>query len=216
MLTNTHKMKKHFLTAAAVLMSMYSYGQTKGTSTVNLGFSSTNSEIKGTSYLPIKDKNSQLRIGYGLFVSDNNKVGVDLLYNRSKSEYQGSENSRDTKGYGVGVNYQHYFPIIKTFYAYAGAAGEYSQSKGKLNSTSEAYQNTNGYFGSLTANGGLTWFISKRWALETNLISVGAFYAKSEELQTITNDRFSNITKSFNISSAQTFNNLAFKVYLMF
>jgi hypothetical protein len=209
-------MKKHLLTAAAVLMSMYSYGQTKGTNTVNLGFSSITSEFKGTSYSPFKDKNSQLRIGYGLFVSDNNKVGVDLLYNRSKSESTGSENSRDTKGYGLGVNYQHYFPIVKTFYAYAGAAGEYSQSKGKMNSTSEAYQDTNGYFGSLTANGGLTWFISKRWALETNLISVGAYYAKSEELQTITNDRFSNITKSFNISSAQTFNNLAFKVYLMF
>ena len=212
-------MKKKLLTAAAVLMAIYSYGQTKGTSTVSVGLSSTKDEYKygtvGTDPT-YKNKVSQLRIGYGLFVSDNNKVGIDLLYNKSTTEYSQSEDYREQKGYGFGLNYQHYFPIIKTFYAFAGASGEYSQTKGKVTTADSRNNDTKSYLGSLTATGGLTWFITKRWALETNLVSVGAFYSKYEDLQMSEGQPYYNTTKGLNISTSQTFNNLGFKVYLMF
>jgi hypothetical protein len=212
-------MKKHFLTAAAVLLSIYSYGQSKGTSTISLGFSSSTNEYKNEFYdtsQASKSKNTQLRIGYGLFVSDNNKLGVDLLYNKANSTYTPGGEVREEKGYGLGINYQHYFPIVKTFYAFAGGSGEYSQTKGNTNSTNYTERDIKNYYASLAATGGLTWFISKRWALETSLISVGASYSKFEDFQTSNGQSYYNKTKSFSLSTAQTFNNLGFKVYLMF
>lgn len=219
MLPNTHKMKKQLLTAAAVLMSIYSYGQTKGTSTLGLGLSSTTNEYKNDSFgtdPTFKNTSSQFRIGYGLFISDNNKVGIELLYNKSKTTYSPIENYSRDKGYGVGLNYQHYFPIIKTFYAYAGASGEYSQTKGNMNSVDGPVRETKSYLGSLAATGGLTWFISKRWALETNLISIGAYYNKNEDLQDSNGQIFNSKSQGLSISTAQSLNNLGFKVYLMF
>jgi hypothetical protein len=213
-------MKKSLLTAAAVLLSIYSYGQTKGTSALSLGFSSTTNQYKNgllgedPTY---KNKASQLRIGYGLFVSDNNKVGIDLLYNKSTTDYAQSADYRKDTGYGLGLNYQHYFPIVKTFYAFAGASGEYSQTKGNLNVPNSTKQDTKSYNASLAATGGLTWFISKRWALETNLVSVGAFYSKYEDSQNSNGENYYySKTQGLSISTSQTFNNLGFKVYLMF
>jgi hypothetical protein len=211
-------MKKQLLTAAALLMSVYSYSQTKGTSALSLGISSSTSEYKNSTpeTSPIfKSKNSGLRLGYGLFVTDNNKVGIELLYDKSTTDYQAGQ-SRKEKGFGASANFQHYFQVVKTFYAYAGASGKYMQSKGKENDQSPFGRDTENYHASLTAIGGLTWFISKRWALETNLVSAGAFYGRTKSYQTGDNNFYSSKDANFNLSTDGLFSNLGFKVYLMF
>lgn len=85
-----------------------------------------------------------------------------------------------------------------------------------MNSVDGPVRETKSYLGSLAATGGLTWFISKRWALETNLISIGAYYNKNEDLQDSSGQIFNSKSQGLNISTAQSFNNLGFKVYLMF
>lgn len=202
---------------AAVLLSVYCYSQTKGTSALSLGISSSTNEFnspEGSS--DVKNKNSYLRLGYGLFVSDNNKVGIDLLYNKSTAKRQSTENQKQ-EGYGAGANFQHYFPLVKTLYAYAGASGQYMKFKGEQNDDVQgAYErNTDGYNASLTAIGSLTWFISKRWALESNLISAGAYLGRSKYYQNGGNT-YSTKDTNFNLSTDGVFNNLGFRVYLMF
>jgi hypothetical protein len=211
-------MKKQFLTVAAVFLSVYSYAQTKGTSAINLGVSSTTSEYKNVSpnsFQSYKNKGSDFNLGYGLFVTDNNKVGIELLYSKSKTEFAGSGDFRKDKGFGVGLNFQHYFPLLKTFYAYAGAYGQYMQTDGEEHYQGAPGREIDGFRSSLTAVGGLTWFISKRWALETNLISAGAAYSKTKDNQSGDNE-YSNKQTSFSLSSDGLINNLGFRVYLMF
>ncbi|MEJ7560240.1 MAG: outer membrane beta-barrel protein [Pedobacter sp.] len=211
-------MKKQFLTAAAVFLSVYSYSQTKGTSALNFGVSSFTSESKNVSpnsNQSYENKGANFDLGYGLFVTDNNKVGIELLYNKSTTEYQGFESSRKEKGVGIGLNFQHYFPLLKTFYAYAGAYGQYVQTDGEERFEGGQIRDIDGYTASLSAVGGLTWFISRRWALETNLISAGAAYSETKDDQSGTND-YSNKRTNFGLSSDGLINNLGFRVYLMF
>jgi hypothetical protein len=212
-------MKKQFLTAAAVLMSVYCHSQTKGTSALSLGISSSTQEYKtGTpdNSSIVKYKGSGLRLGYGLFVTDNNKVGIELLYNKSSNENQLPNQSRKEKGFGVGANFQHYFPIIKTLYAYAGASGQYMRTKGDENERSPFGRNSDGYTAFVGATGGLSWFISKRWALETNLISAGGSYRKNKLYQTVDNYSYMSKDSGFSLSTDGSINNLGFRVYLMF
>ena len=212
-------MKKRFLTAAAVLFSMYGYGQTQGTSALSLGISSSTQEVNNNAL--VADQKSKMtyanfRLGYGLFVKDNNKVGLDLIYNRSKNDYYGSYDSREDKGYGAAINYQRYFPIIKTFYAYAGASAQYIHSKGETVSPNAFDRNSYSDNYSLTANGGLSWFMSKRWALETSLISTGVYYGRTEFDETAQDQSYSSKNTNFSLSTDGLLNNLGFKVYFMF
>jgi len=212
-------MNKRFLTTTAVFFSLYGYSQTQGTSTISLGISSSTSEVTNntlTSDQTSKITNSAFRLGYGLFVKDNNKVGVELLYNKSNSDYFGSYDSREDKGFGGAVNYQRYFPLVKTFYAYTGASAQFLYSKGKTNAPNAFDRNTKTNNYSLTASGGLTWFISKRWALETSLISTGIYYSKTEFNEIAENQSYSSKNTYFSLSSDGLINNLAFRVYFMF
>ncbi|MEJ7559452.1 MAG: hypothetical protein WKF66_14175 [Pedobacter sp.] len=212
-------MKKLLLTASAVLFCLYGNSQTKGTSTLSLGISANTNEVRNNSLTTdqiSKTTNSVFKLGYGLFVEDNNKIGVELLYNRTKSDYFGSSDYREDEGFGAALSYQRYFPLVKTFYAYAGASGQYLNSKGETRSPNAFDRNstTNNY--SLLASGGLTWFISNRWALETNLISTGLFYSETKYDEIGDNQSYSTNNTNFNLSTDGIINNLGFKVYLMF
>jgi hypothetical protein len=210
-------MKKNLLTAVAVLMAIYSYGQAKGTRAINLGVSSTTTDYTNVtinSNQSYENKSASFNLGYGRFVTDNNKVGIELLYSKSKTQYLGFDTFRKDKGLGVGLNFQHYFPLIKTFYAYAGAYGQYMQNDGE-ETTGGIHRDIDGYRASLTAVGGLTWFISKRWALETSLISAGGSYVKIKESQS-GDIEYSTKQSNFSLSSDGLINNLGFRVYLMF
>jgi hypothetical protein len=212
-------MKKHLLTALAVLLSLHGFSQTKGTSALSLGISSSTSEYKDSTFPNDQtNKNSGLgmRLGYGLFVADNSKVALELIYNQNKQEYSGSMSYNKTKGYGAAINYQRYFPLVKTFYAFAGGGAQYIRSKSDNDSDNsfDQFDKTNTY--SLGASGGLAWFISKRWALETHLLSTGFYYAENEYGNISDNRRYSTKATSFSLSSDGVFNNLGFKVYLLF
>jgi len=212
-------MKKLFFTATAVLLSLYGYGQTQGTSAASLGISSSTQEINyNTSVADQRSKFSyaNFRLGYGLFVKDNNKVGLDLIYNRSENDNYSSYDSFENNGYGAAINYQRYFPLLKTFYAFAGASAQYIHSKTETRTQSTVITNGSGENYSLTANGGLSWFFTKRWALETSLISTGVLYAKTELDGTDQNQSSSAKNTSFSLSTDGLFNNLGFKVYFMF
>jgi hypothetical protein len=161
-------MKKHLLTALAVLLSLHGFSQTKGTSALSLGISSSTNEYKDTD-LPSDQTNKStslgVRLGYGLFVTDNNKVGIELIYSQFKQDYSGSMSYNKTKGYGAAINYQRYFPLVKTFYAFAGGGAQYVRTRNDNDSDNvfDGFDKTNTY--SLGASGGLAWFISKRWAI---------------------------------------------------
>jgi hypothetical protein len=211
-------MKKHLLTAVAVLLSLHGFSQMKGTSALSLGISSSTNEYypnKLTSDERSKNTNSGVRLGYGLFVTDNNKVSVELINNHYKQDFMGLSTDK-INGYGAAVNYQHYFPLIKTFYAYAGGGAQYIRSKSNYDtdSSNNRLNKANSY--SIGASGGLAWFISKRWAIETTLLSAGALYSDSEYINSSNNIVQTSKTTNFNLSSDGIFNNLGFKVYLMF
>jgi len=212
-------MKKLFFTATAVLLSLYGYGQTQGTSAVSLGISSGTQE---NNYNPsVADQTNKFsyanfRLGYGLFVKDNNKVGLDLIYNRVRNNGIGAYDSREDNGYGAAINYQRYFPLLKTFYAFAGGSAQYIHSKAEIHVPDAVNRNSFADSYSLTANGGLSWFFTKRWALETTLISTGLFYTKTEADETAQDQSYSSKNTSFSLSTDGLFNNLGFKVYFMF
>jgi hypothetical protein len=212
-------MKKHLLTALAVLLSLHGFSQTKGTSALSLGISSYIHEFKDSN-LPSDQINKSTslgtRLGYGLFVADNSKVGIELIYNQFKQNYNGTMSYNKTKGYGAAINYQRYFPLVKTFYAFAGGGAQYVRSKSdnKSDISSNNFDNTNTY--TIDASGGLAWFISKRWALETQLLSTGFYYTENEYGNVSDNRRYSTKQTNFSLSSDGIFNNLGFKVYLMF
>jgi hypothetical protein len=211
-------MKKHLLTAVAVLLSLYGFSQMKGTSALSLGISSSTNEFypnKLTSDERSKSTNSGVRLGYGLFVTNNNKVSIELIYNHYKQDFM-SLSSDKINGYGAAVSYQHYFPLIKSFYAYAGGGAQYLRSKSNYDSDSSNNRLNKSNTYSIGASGGVAWFISKRWAIETTVLSAGALYGDSEYINISNNIIQTSKTTNFNLSSDGIFNNLGFKVYLMF
>ncbi|ETZ21489.1 outer membrane beta-barrel protein [Pedobacter sp. V48] len=204
-------MKKKLLTAVAVLASLCGYAQTKGTSTLGLGVNvSTNkTEFNDQSSSDSKTKQSSFSLGYGLFIKDNTRIGIELQYGK------GSGNSTDTKSYGGNVTYQQYYPLIGKLYAYAGGKAGYGYATQKFENT-ESYSGsnkTNQY--SLGAYGGLTWFVSKRFAFETTLLSANANYLNYNQKvngATVTENKQTN----FNLTTQGFIDDLGFKIYLLF
>lgn len=67
-------------------------------------------------------------------------------------------------------------------------------------------------------HGGITWLVSKRFALETSLLSAAATYSKTEQTPgSVTESNDSKYTTTnFNLSSTGALSNLGFKFYLLF
>lgn len=213
-------MKKQLLiTAMAVGISLCGFAQTKGTNALSFGVNSSTNKLSGNNY-ENKAKNNSFTLGYGYFFKDNNKIGLDLTYGINKNTYRNDNiNNQEQKSYGGNLSYQRYFPLVKTLFAYAGGKAGYTYSK-----NDSQYNNTYPQVTSYTSNqyaigayGGITWFVSKRFALETSLLSADVTYNKTEQNE-VNSDNF--FTKSeytsFNLSSQGFINNLGFKIYILF
>ncbi|WP_214226051.1 hypothetical protein [Pedobacter sp. B4-66] len=204
-------MKKKLLTAIAVLASLCGYAQTKGTSTLGLGInvSTTTTEFNGQPVNESKTKYNWFSLGYGLFIKDNTRIGIDLLYGKEK----GSDLNK--KSYGGNVTYQQYYPLINKLYAYAGGKGGYSYASQRSYNPDSYYNNTKSNQYTLGVYGGVTWFVSKRFAFETTLLSANASYSNYRQKQkdaSLLENKFTN----FNIATEGALSNLGFKIYLLF
>lgn len=211
-------MKKHLLTAVAVMAALCGYAQTKGTSALGFGISTQTNKYESTGSGATKSENkvNNYSLSYGYFIKDNAKLGFELSYGDQNNDYVANVSGSKSKRYGVSVNYQYYYPLIKKLYAYAGGAVGYGYSKDEGGSNNYEDNKTNVY--SAGVQGGLTWFVSKRFALETNLLSASATYAKSERTGTtnVNSSGYKNTYSNFNLSSTGAISNLGFKVYILF
>ncbi|WP_256005822.1 hypothetical protein [Pedobacter deserti] len=207
-------MKKQLLTAAAVMLSLAGIAQTKGTSA--LGFSVSSQKIKNDLGTYSSEQTSRdFGLSYGMFVKDNAKLGVHLSYGTAEASTNTSTISSETRRYGIGLDYQHYFPVFKSLYLYAGGLGGYSRTKETLSENTADNNEANiANMYSLRANGGLTWFISKRFALETELLSAGGNYYKANN-RLGSNDSESDYF-SFDLSTSGLINDMSFKIYFLF
>ena len=216
-------MKIKLLTAMAVSLSLCGYAQTKGTSALGLGVSinSNKSDYKYTSSDSNTDnKNKSFTLGYGYFNADNTKIGIEFTYGNTDNittyALPATIQKNNAKIYMGNVTYQKYYPLVKTLYAYAGGIAGYSYTKieNLNNERSLDSQSTNQY--SVGAYGGLTWFVSKRFAFETNLLSANINYAKTKTDDDYDTYTYSNKTTSFNLKTEGFIDNLGFKIYLLF
>jgi Outer membrane protein beta-barrel domain len=212
-------MKKQLLvTAMAVGISLCGFAQTKGTNAVSFGVNSTTNKVTGNNYED-KVKNNSFTLGYGYFIKDNNKIGLDLTYGLNKNTYNNNMNNQELKSYGGNLSYQRYFPLVKTLFAYAGGKGGYTYSKNNsqyINTSPQTTSYTSNQY-AIGAYGGITWFVSKRFALETSLLSADITYSKTEQNEVNSNSYFTKSEyTSFNLSSQGFINNLGFKIYILF
>ena len=212
-------MKRKLLTVAAVALALSGYAQTKGTNTLSLGVSVQTSKVdyvipSGTSTNEVKNNNFSL--GYGHFINDRTKLAIELSYTDGSSTSSGGTQDNHTKGYGANVSYQKYYPIVKKFYAYAGGSGGYAQSKLTYDNLSlDRKYNTNTY--NVGAYGGVTWFLTDRWAFETQLLSARAGYSSVDQSDgNGSGTVYKNKNTSFDLSTKGFINDLGFKIYLMF
>ncbi|TCC97392.1 outer membrane beta-barrel protein [Pedobacter psychroterrae] len=211
-------MKRQLLTAMAVVLSVCGYAQTKGTNALGFGvnFSTTKSEQNTTgSGHESKNKIATFQLGYGHFIADNSKLGFNVLYGKTEVQNSGYENNAEGERVSVALDYQHYYPLIKKLYAFAG--GNVGYGTYDYTSTSNDNQHdyrTNDYF--LGAQGGLTWFFSKTFALETSLINANFGYSEVKSTNQGPNNNTVQSSTNFNINTQGQFTNLNFRIYLMF
>jgi hypothetical protein len=212
-------MKK--LLMAVIMMASISIAQaqTKGTNTIGLGvgFQSQKTEVNGQGITQTNEqKNQFFSLGYGSFVKDNERIGIDFSY--GKSDYSADQSGRIStqKNYGGNISYQKYIPLLKKFYAFGGGRGGYQYSKSVFDNTPNQVVSSNSY--SVGGYGGLTWFLSKRFAFETDLLSANITYSKTENQNTDfgNNYNYKSTGTNFNVSTAGAINNLGFKIYLLF
>jgi len=205
---------KLFLAALAVGTSLCGYSQTKGTNALGFGVSTNTQKVNNPDGTEAKTKANNFAISYGNFIKDNVKIGLDLNYSKAHTT-NATFIDQKVKGYGGNLNYQQYFPIFKTLYAFAGGAGGYNYAKQSYSPVAQ-YSETiyNNY--SLRAYGGVTWFFSKRFALETSLLSASIDYSKVKQNNANNGMNFSSESTSFNLSTSGAINDLGFKIYLLF
>jgi len=208
---------KLLMMAAFCLVGLAASAQTKGTNTVSLGFGLSKNESKtdngNGSSSESTNKNNSITLGYGLFFKDNEKLALDVSYGQYKEEF--IDFKRTIKNYGAVASYQKYFPLVKKFYAYGGGKLGYTYGKQIEGST-----NYNGYLSNVYSAGayaGISWFLSKRFALETTILSANMGYHKDKyTTKSPQNLTVENESSSFGINSQGTFNNLGFKIYILF
>lgn len=183
--------------------------QTKGTST--LGFGVNLSSTKPSENVEVQNKN--FSIGYGHFIKDNVKIGFDLNY--GNNDYNSNGFNQKNNSYGGKLNYQKYYPLVKTLYAYAGGRAGYLNSTLKNDQNGSMDESTTNNF-NVGAFGGLTWFLSKRFALETSLLSADLSYQNTNQTNRTSGSNFKGENTSFNLNTQGFINNLGFKIYILF
>lgn len=200
-------MKKILFVALCASMSYFAQSQTKGTNAIGFGFGLNSSEAEFGEETQ-KQKTNSYSLSYGNFIKENVKLSILASYGHSESEYLNSTNSPySSDGYGAGIAYQKYFPVIQKFFVYASGNTSYSRMKQKSGTSS---METNQYM--LGASGGVAYFLNKRIALEATLLNAHGIYASSKN--TLSNDKSK--STSLGLSSSGALNNLSFQIYFLF
>ncbi len=207
---------KLIIMAALCAIAFTANAQTKGTNAVSFGFGSSKSEQKynsGSSSSESTQKNNSVSLGYGFFFKDNEKIGVNLTYGFNETEMSAA-GKQDYKNYGGNLSYQKYYPIVKKLYAYAGGQAGYTFGEQTYSVNENSERTTNEY--TAGAFGGISWFISKRFAFETNLLSANFGYYESKQTNSYGQGTQETKNTNFGISSQGVFNDLGFKIYVLF
>lgn len=209
-------MKKYLFVAILATATCFVQAQTKGSNTIGLGIGLQKLKIEqfpSSNSSDIDQQTTGISVSYGGFIKQNNKLGIDLLYGDSK--LNATTQDLSTKIYGGKLTYQKYFQLVKTFYAFGGGRGGYNYSEGRMQQEDYLSDFSN-YVSTLGAYGGVSWFLSKRFALEADLLSADIGYNKSINNSVGTNGTFKTTSGSFNLNSAGAINNLAFKIHFLF
>ena len=208
-------MKKMLLIALLAMGALFAQAQTKGTNTLGLGVNVSTSKMDGSGQTNNEQKNRAFSLGYGHFIKDNERIGINFSY--GKYEQNGSATSINTvKSYGGSLTYQKYYPLFKKLYAFAGGRGGYSNSSNDYNNSTYGQGNKDNLY-TLGAYGGVTWFVSKRFAFEADLLAADIFYRKTKYNSSEANETSnSRTTTDFNLSTSGAINNLGFKIYFLF
>jgi hypothetical protein len=191
--------------------------QTKGTNTLGLGVGiqkyKYSQNIAGTS--TVSDQQiTRFSMSYGQFIRQNEKAGIDLFYGSSGFNST-SDNAFNSNSYGGKITYQRYFNLVKSFYAFGGGRGgyDYYESNAQGNVSGSDFSTSSS---SLGAYGGVSWFLSKRFALEADLLSADIGYSKMTNKSTGGTGPYNTSTDNFNLSSAGAINNIGFKIHFLF
>jgi outer membrane protein W len=212
-------MRKQLLTAIAVAASLCGYAQTKGTNMLGLGvtvYSSASDYNIASGNSSQKQKSNSFSLGYGYFIADNSRLGVNLLYGHNTSRNSNDAQDNTTDSYGANLSYQRYYPLVGKLYAYAGGSGGYIHSKLTYDAPTNVNEASSDNY-SLGAFGGVTWFITKRWAFETTLLSATAGYLTTDQTDgSGTSAIYKNKQTNFSLKTDGIINDLSFKIYLTF
>lgn len=182
--------------------------QTKGTNTLGVGFSATSYKQESGNF-ENGNKSNSFNLGYGRFIKDNLRLGFSGSYNHT-TYTNSSSTSLDMNGYGGTISLQKYFPLLNKFYAFAGGNTNYTYSKRKSDGSNGTSYQENSYF--LGAYGGASYFLSKHFALEVDLLSGGLNYARGKE----SGQSGTATQTNFNVNTSGTLTNLGFRVYFLF
>ncbi|MES2830056.1 MAG: hypothetical protein V4687_18000 [Bacteroidota bacterium] len=213
-------MKKQLLTAIAVMGTLCGYAQTKGTNTIGAGISmsaeKTEAVYSGIGTGTARYTSDSYTLNYGYFIKDNSKLSINLLYGKSKQTLDNSETGYDINIFGGSLNYQKYYVLINKLHAFAGGEVGYSYSKNDYADQSMVYRTGRTY--SAGASGGLAYFFSKRFAIETTLLSASGSYSWNREQGTDSNsgNSYKNTRKTFNLRNGGAFRDFGVTFYLMF
>jgi hypothetical protein len=183
--------------------------QTKGTNTISLGVSTLSSESTAGPFKSTNDA-TLLSVGLGHFIKDNAKIGVSFSYSTEKNTSSAGSAPLKGKGYLGGLSYQHYYPLFSKFYAFAGASATYAYQKTDLSLTSTVTEDTY----SAGGFGGLTYFVSRHFAFETNLLAATVGYQKSKEHNS--SSSMVTTTRLFDLTTTGFITNLGFSIQFLF
>lgn len=202
---------KLLIMGALCAIAFAANAQTKGTNTIGLGVNVTENKYEYQNSEG-SNKNTVFNLNYGYFIQDNQRIGVGLSYGTRKNS--DVSNNLEFESFGINASYQKYYPLIKTLYAYAGANTAYGEENQTYSSSNSQMQNFRSY--SVGAMGGLTWFVSKRFAFETNLLAANISYSLSESSHNEINNNQKSSTTQFNLTTQGFIDDLGFKIYLLF
>jgi len=153
-----------------------------------------------------------------VFTSDHSKIGFEVNYGNNSHNANGNFQGKG-KSYGGNLSYQHYYPLVKTLYAYAGGRAGYNYNKTSYNASGINTYNLQDQIANqynLGAYGGVTWFLSNRFAFETSLLSADMTYSSTEREEGNGSNGINTKATTFSLNTQGFINNLGFKIYLLF
>src|SRR5687768_8165281 len=100
-------MKRMLLIAFLATGSLFIQAQTKGTNTLGLGLNfqtqKTEQNSQGNQFNS-EQQTKGMSLGYGHFVNDNTKIGIDFFYGENDNSFGSTQ--FNAKTYGGNLNYQ--------------------------------------------------------------------------------------------------------------